>query len=47
MGYIKYYYYEWYVLWRKKFNQNIGSWDTSNVTNMSLMFRGTNKFNKI
>ena len=28
------------------FNQPIGAWDVSNVTNMSFMFRGTSTFNQ-
>jgi len=28
------------------FNQNIGSWDVSNVTDMSYMFQKTNLFNQ-
>ena len=29
----------------KEFNQNIGNWDTSKVTNMSNMFIGATDFN--
>ena len=30
----------------RTFNQNIGAWDTSNVTNMSGMFKDANEFNQ-
>ena len=30
----------------KEFNQNIGNWNTSNVTNMSKMFYNANEFNE-
>ena len=31
---------------RRAFNQNIGSWNTANVTNMSDMFHGASAFNQ-
>ena len=30
----------------KAFNQNIGDWNTSNVTNMMAMFSGATAFNQ-
>ena len=30
----------------KEFNENIGNWDTSNVTNMRGMFYNASKFNQ-
>ena len=32
--------------YRRAFNQNIGGWDVSNVTNMRTMFRDARKFNQ-
>ena len=33
-------------LYSRNFNQNINSWDVSNVTNMSKMFSYANTFNQ-
>ena len=35
-----------YSVEKVRINEDISEWDTSNVTNMNLMFQGANRFNQ-